>query len=651
MSMKCNGFKGRSSMRILSTLLMLIAHGCNCYAQLPPTTLKGQRDSTAPTTFNYQVPFNQSTRTSGTNALVETGNNNLLVNPGFESTTFSTGWTASGDTFDGTLPPIIGALYGLKTARIEFFSGANVTLTSQAVAVPPALYAGNGEASCTFLNQFSNTGVYVLEAYNGTSVIGSISIEKNSTSIPTRTTLNFIMPLTGNIQMRVRSTAVGSIMYIDDCYLGAARNLNTATQMGSWTQYTPTLTNLPLSSSSLFYQVDGPNINITGTITLSGTGSAGEARVGLPTGYTVSSGAAPTIRDVGRSISNSTTFSSPGWQGVILASGGNGYVTFGRDTTSTNGFTSLQGNDASFGALTYSVWAKVPVEGLAGNVSFTPATSSFVWSGYHDNTCVWSRSSTSYGDFGTDASCALVEQQNSNAGTVTTVAGTLPGIVFTPTTTGLYEVCASTPMYGSNAANHFLRLYDNTSSVVISELADSTGVTLFAPYTLCGEVSVSSVGSTRDIRLQGATPAGSITIGVSGASGNVNQGSVYWTVKRVTQNVPAPVLVGSVTTSGTTTERIERAIVTNNGSTCSVTTQSGAWITSISRSGAGVCDITFASGNFSASPSCVGVDSGGMGGAATVQFVSTTATSTTSATKSGGTLTDGTFMMICMGPR
>jgi hypothetical protein len=59
---------------------------------LPPTTLSGLYDSVKSTVFNFIVPNYTATKiTTGT--LIETGNKNILQNPSFEHTTFSTGWT------------------------------------------------------------------------------------------------------------------------------------------------------------------------------------------------------------------------------------------------------------------------------------------------------------------------------------------------------------------------------------------------------------------------------------------------------------------------------------------------------------------------------------------------------------------------------
>lgn len=65
----------------------------------PPVSMKGQ-SQTAPIrpAWNIVVPYNQATNLGGQQGLVETGNLNILSNPGFEGPTAQTGWTISNGT-------------------------------------------------------------------------------------------------------------------------------------------------------------------------------------------------------------------------------------------------------------------------------------------------------------------------------------------------------------------------------------------------------------------------------------------------------------------------------------------------------------------------------------------------------------------------
>lgn len=82
--------------RILTTIIALWSM-CTM-AGLPPTTLSGEQSATKPTTFTFEAPNYQGTQTSGIKSRVETGNTNLLVNPSFEHSTVTTGWTITNAT-------------------------------------------------------------------------------------------------------------------------------------------------------------------------------------------------------------------------------------------------------------------------------------------------------------------------------------------------------------------------------------------------------------------------------------------------------------------------------------------------------------------------------------------------------------------------
>lgn len=76
---------------------LIITWSLTAQAGLPPTTLSGQSSATKPTTFGTQVPYNQATSLGGINSLIESGNENMLLNPNFEAPTLS-GWTCTTGT-------------------------------------------------------------------------------------------------------------------------------------------------------------------------------------------------------------------------------------------------------------------------------------------------------------------------------------------------------------------------------------------------------------------------------------------------------------------------------------------------------------------------------------------------------------------------
>jgi hypothetical protein len=106
----------------------------------------------------------------------------------------------------------------------------------------------------------------------------------------------------------------------------------------------------------------------------------------------------------------------------------------------------------------------------------------------------------------------------------------------------------------------------------------------------------------------------------------------------------------SSTTSGQ--EHVERALLTSTctSSPCTISYQSGSWLTSVTRNSAGNYTLNIASGEFSAPPSCTFT----VAGAAAIfaQFLSVpTATSVNIGTFASGSTTDSWFSVVCMGPR
>lgn len=75
-------------MNIFLTIMLVFSQA---FAGLPPTTLNGK------TTFKFQVPYNQATTTAGVTTLVQTDNEDFLVNGDFEASGITSsvvpGWT------------------------------------------------------------------------------------------------------------------------------------------------------------------------------------------------------------------------------------------------------------------------------------------------------------------------------------------------------------------------------------------------------------------------------------------------------------------------------------------------------------------------------------------------------------------------------
>lgn len=80
----------------MKQLAALIALTLSLNSLAYPLGIKGQNQSVPNYPVNIQTPNNQVTPLLGGDALIETGNKNLLRNPNFEHQTYDSGWTASG---------------------------------------------------------------------------------------------------------------------------------------------------------------------------------------------------------------------------------------------------------------------------------------------------------------------------------------------------------------------------------------------------------------------------------------------------------------------------------------------------------------------------------------------------------------------------
>jgi hypothetical protein len=108
---------------------------------LPPTTLNSWLSTVRQTTFNFFVPGYQATRVTG-GTLIETGNTNLLINPGFEHSTIGTGWTCAVTgtatctlAADATIKVDDGGKQAVELACAGGASGGNCTLTQNVTTV------------------------------------------------------------------------------------------------------------------------------------------------------------------------------------------------------------------------------------------------------------------------------------------------------------------------------------------------------------------------------------------------------------------------------------------------------------------------------------------------------------------------------------
>jgi hypothetical protein len=202
---------------ILLSLLLSIT----TMAGLPPTSLKSQL-GTKTTTFNFEVPNYQATKTS-TGGLIETGNNNVLSNAGFEHTTVATDWTITNGT-------------GSSTTSTPFGSKA-ITITASAQQSILASNTGSGAAQAglqclvSAYVKTSLSNVLVCAIQNGV-FDSNLCVSVNSTNSWQEYQVPVACDATSTVaQIRMSSSGTGSFD-VDNVFVGAKPLGNVATCSG-----------------------------------------------------------------------------------------------------------------------------------------------------------------------------------------------------------------------------------------------------------------------------------------------------------------------------------------------------------------------------------------------------------------------------------
>ena len=595
-----------------------------------------------------------------------------IINPGFENGT--TQWTASGGAFSATTTAAdIGE--GARAGSWNASAGSQ-TLSANTYTIERALRGANGYAKCEFRTTATD---YKIQVHDGTNVIVEQTIVPSTNYLEQG--VNFVFPSSGTARLRVISASDSADLFLDDCYLGQAPNISSvnmntyfggvrfagvtncnwgATNTGGWANFA---TDDDCTGRVLYGNASGPADtagNRKPEVTFS-TLPPGRYKVVLtsPTLLSNSSGglAFNAIR-----LSDGTNASPSA--GMNLPTGDSTRQNVQNVVWNVN-YTTAQSN------LTFRVQANSSASGgvdIQANASnsdleihvykigntenaFRADTVATSWAGYHDSTCAWSTSSTSFVTPSADASCGFTERSNTNFGTVASTGSKTPGITFTPLRPGKYKVCATTQLVNDTTLSYGrIRLFDGTNSIGETLMRAATGGVPVSA-TICGILPVANTSAVSLI-LQGNASANTTQWGAY----DTGVPAIDWTISAIDQQVPAPIVVGSVSTNSTGAERIERAKVVCSSSS-SITSQSGSWISSIGNISSGACVLTLASGLFSSAPVCVMNLEAANGGAtigAQTDVDSTTSVTLTGAFNIGGTTTTSTTFtgyLICMGPR
>jgi len=645
---------------------------------------------------------------------------NYLTNPGAENSTAS--WTASGGTFTTNTA---AANVDAGNASFSWDSGASSQTMATAlytITAGSGLSGAPGVASCRFKCATGNC-THTIQAYDGTNILSSATITSTN-SVFQRTSSNFVFPTSGAIQLRISSTASDEPpLYIDKCFMGLAEDFNIfqvsqATLYGS--AFTPLTANCTWARTGSTTLGDFTAIAACPVATVTGQASAPATKIpaitfsSLPAGeyYIVATGSffgsagtgahhfTWTMSD-GTSLTGKTAFISSNLTGTNYVSS---LIVAGRlsYTTSQSNIT-IQLQCQNITSSTDTCLIDNRVSDLQILVYRFPTASQTV---YGPDNVAWNVDANirganpslgvtdvlSYTEI-TNAGLTLV---NNSAGNTTAqiacASGTAStgttcsvnesvGIAFVLPVAGKVKACASfshefnLTLTGTVTPTFQISETSNTSSAVITNgnerLATGSALAGVAqearnPIKLCSVFNFQSSGQkTLRLNYTQSTTA-TITSNIimaDAAGGGAGNRDIHWEVYPLTQNFPAPLLVGSVTSNSSGLERVERAsfggsTVDNSvcsSSPCTIWRQSGAWLSSITRNTTGSYSPVINSGIFSATPSC----SFTCGAATTTTIISSiynvstwSSTSVSIGTVNGSNVvSDAECSIICQGPR
>lgn len=571
---------------------------------------------------------------------------NFLTNPGFESGT--TGWTASGGTL--TTDTSSTGYQGIGNASGTWDSSAAAqTLTGTAYTIGNGLAATNAIMRCKVMTP-SGTATHTFGTWDGSTLANTITIPSSTTAQYVE--ISFPFGAAGTT-IAPRFTSVASnepLISIDDCYVGTNFQISTQSPITDGVTFTPVLsavTTPPTLGAGAVqtgtYRRVGDSLEVWEEIVFGTSGTAagsGTYRLTLPNGYLV----------------DTTKLPSAAVRGYIghtfMLTAGTIHDGCGVEVTGTNpGFVTMICANSQVASGSPGAWAAndylkahftVPIVGWqsqtavrADNADFDPTawTPTGAWSTNTTYTAFESR----IGKFAYyDILIALAGAPTSATLTVNLPSGrTIDTAAITKSSTNYGEL----DMFGCTAVSAGIArqckvVYNSTTAVSLYGLSTSTFTgTQYLNYAPITQAAPGTFANGDYIRFSFRVPI------------------VGWT-----NNQRVPLLIGSVTSSTVAMERVERAIVVCSGASCSAT-QSGSWISSVTRNGTGLATINFTAGMFSAAPTCVCMYSGsvGAGTAASTAFCQTANPSTGSVAYSTelGTfvLFDTTASFICMGPR
>lgn len=532
----------------------------------------------------------------------------LLVNGGFENGKAE--WVQSGGTFSiVTSSPMFGKAHATFQA-----SGSGQYIETALKTIPQGLKGKNCIARQAYENGDGNLKMQVMDG--SSAVLAEVVLVADTLSAEA----NFICPSSGSLKIRTVSTAASAAAKLDKYKLGLADNLRGVSQavyIGS-VNFSGCTTS-PFNSSGSFASMTGTGCTITASGGVQTTGGQTVALV-LPSG-------GPGLYQ----LELEGMFGSSAAANITHFQGYDGSNT-SQDQASFMGYAGYGGNHTSLtiketsalSNVTFEIRGKKDGSGDPTVVATSPYNATlklYYWPSQEqiavNSNCVGTANCENTFSATISAS-GVVSGENVDFINGNCSIGTEGGGEQTATCTFNSSLFSATPnctLAIEPPQNRAPGFYSLSSSVAkITEFAPVGNANYF-------DVPVKIICSRQ-------------------ASDRKPQ-------------MPVPILVGSVSSNTASMERVERLLVGSTCSTspCTITSQSGSWVTSVTRTGTGAYTLNFAAGMFSAAPTCtcasilVGNVDCQMGNASTTSIdLSTIAAFANSPYDTG-------FNIICMGPK
>jgi hypothetical protein len=223
---------------------------------------KSQQSFSSVTIEEIQFPNNQLTQVDTNKFLNETGNNNILVNPSFEHSTPSTGWTNLGTAFfdSGTSVIFSGKQAALYAPSVE-------SISIQQISTLNASNLG-GSQGLASVRVKSDSPLKVCAIINGT-VSTSLCVDVQTNNKWGLYKIPFILGSTSNgISIASAGNIISGLVYIDDAFVGAAdltQNINACNDVNCETEFSAKI--------SLAGAISSENLDWLNTCTVSPVGT------------------------------------------------------------------------------------------------------------------------------------------------------------------------------------------------------------------------------------------------------------------------------------------------------------------------------------------------------------------------------------------